>query len=207
MASDRPKKLQSGIVSSTTPEKIDVDSLVDRILNLTHKLDLDIYEVVLIKSKLTEVSEKLIEANAHGSTVDMSILSDIKLLEYKIGESGINATLIFIKNFVDSFLGSLQEHVNYMRYEMSLCLKGQKFVHTIGTVQYSILKLKHNILSDIDNPILMNDIEASLLNTILKCLYAVYNILVATCRKVSIPIEQHVDHYVYNSPIPIKDRP
>ena len=45
---------------------------------------------------------------------------------------------------------------------MSLCLKGQKFVCTIGIVQYSILQLKHNILSDIDNPILMNDIDASL---------------------------------------------
>ena len=53
----------------------------------------------------------------------------------------------------------------------------------------------------------MNDIDASLQNTILKCLYAVYNILVAMCHKVSIPIEQHVEHYVYNSPIPIKDRP
>ena len=112
MASGRPKMLQSGKVLSTTPEKIDVDSLVDRILNLTHKLDSDIYEVVLIKSKLTEVSEKLIEANANGSTVDMSILSYIKLLEYKIGKSGINATLNFIKNFVNSFLGSLQEHIN-----------------------------------------------------------------------------------------------
>ena len=112
MARGRPKKLQSGIVLSTTPEQIDVDSLVDRILNLTHKLDSDIYEVVLIKSKLTEFSEKLIEANANGSTVDMSILSDIKLLKYKIGESRINAALNFIENFVNSFLDSLQECIN-----------------------------------------------------------------------------------------------
>ena len=90
---------------------------------------------------------------------------------------------------------------------MSLCLKGQKFVRTVGIVQYSILKLKHNILSDIDNPILMNDIDASLQNTILRCLYAVYNILEAMCHKVSIPTHHHVHHYVYNSPIPIKDRP
>ena len=90
---------------------------------------------------------------------------------------------------------------------MSLCLKGQKFVRTIGIVQYSVLKLKHNILSHIDTPILMNDIDASLQNTILRCLYAVYNIIEAMCHKVSIPIDSHVHHYVYNSPIPIKYRP
>ena len=39
MASSKPQNIQNGKVSSTTPEKIDVDSLVDRILNLTHKLD------------------------------------------------------------------------------------------------------------------------------------------------------------------------
>ena len=112
MASGGPQKLQSLKVSSTTPEKIDVDTIVDRILKLTHKLDSDIYQVVLIKSKLTEVSEKLIEANVNGSRVDMSIISDIKLLEFKISESGINAALNFMENFVDSFLSSLQEHIN-----------------------------------------------------------------------------------------------
>ena len=71
MATHWPQKVQSQKVSSTTPEKIDVDAIVDRILNLTHKLDSDIYQVVLIKSKLTEVSEKLIEANANGSKVDL----------------------------------------------------------------------------------------------------------------------------------------
>ena len=44
--------------------------------------------------------------------VDMSILADIKMLEYKIGESGINAALNFIENFVDSFLGLSTEHIN-----------------------------------------------------------------------------------------------
>ena len=111
MASSRPQKLQSQKVSRTTPEKIDIDAIVDRILNLTHKLDSDIYQVVLIKSKLTKVSEKLIEANVNGSKVDMSILSDIKILEFKIGESGINAALNFIENFVNSFLSSLQERI------------------------------------------------------------------------------------------------
>ena len=111
MASSKPQNVQSGKVSSTTPEKIDVDSLVDRILNLTHKLDSDIYEVVLIKSKLTEISEKLIEAHVNGSKVDMSILSDIKLLEFKIGESGINASLNFIRNSVDSLLHSLGQRI------------------------------------------------------------------------------------------------
>ena len=90
---------------------------------------------------------------------------------------------------------------------MSLCLKGQKFVRTIGIVQYSILQLKHNILSDIHNPILMNDIDASLQNTILRCLYAVYNMIKTMCHKVSIPIHLQFHHYVYNSPIRIKDRP
>ena len=67
MASSKPQNVQSGKVLSTIPEKIDVDSLVDRILNLTHKLDSDIYEVVLIKSKLTEISKKLIEAHVNVS--------------------------------------------------------------------------------------------------------------------------------------------
>ena len=103
--------MQSGKVLSNTPKKVDVDSLVDKILNLTHKLDSDIYEVVLIKSKLTKMSEKLIEEHVNGSKVDMSILSDIKLLEFKIGESGINASLNFIRNSVDSLLHSLGQHI------------------------------------------------------------------------------------------------
>ena len=69
------------------------------------------------------------------------------------------------------------------------------------------LQLKHNILSDIYNPILMNDIDASLQNTILRCLYAVYNMIKTMCHKVSIPIHRQFHHYVYNSPICIKDRP
>ena len=80
-------------------------------------------------------------------------------------------------------------------------------MRTIGIVQYSILKLKHNILSNIASPLLMNDIDASLQNTILRCLYAVYIILEAMCHKVSIPTHCHVHNYVYNSPIPIKDKP
>ena len=118
MASGGPQKLQSLKVSSTTPEKIDVDAIVDRILKLTHKLDSDIYQVMLIKSKLTEVNAKFIEANANGSRVDMSIISDMKQLEFKISESGINAALNFIENLVnfienlvDSFLSSLQERI------------------------------------------------------------------------------------------------
>ena len=84
MASGGPQKLQSLKVLSTTPEKIDVDAIVDRILKLTHKLDSDIDQVMLIKSKLTEVSAKFIEANTNGSRVDMSIISDMKLLEFKM---------------------------------------------------------------------------------------------------------------------------
>ena len=90
---------------------------------------------------------------------------------------------------------------------MSLCLKGQQFVRTIGTAQYLILRLKHNILTDVSNPHLMNDIDASLQNNILKCVFAVCNILKSMCRKLSMPIPQQVHNYIYNSPILISDRP
>ena len=90
---------------------------------------------------------------------------------------------------------------------MSLCLKGQQFVHAIGTAQYLILRLKHNILTDVSNPHLMNDIDASLQNNILKCVFAVCNILKSMCQKISMPILQQVHNYIYNSPIPISDRP
>ena len=90
---------------------------------------------------------------------------------------------------------------------MSLCLKGQQFVCTIGTAQYLILRLKHNILTDVSNPLLMNDIDASLQNNILKCVFEVYNLLNSMCQKISMPIPQQVHNYIYNSPIPISDRP
>ena len=51
MASGGPQKLQSLKVSSTTPEKIDVDAIVDRILKLTHKLDSDICLTSLTRAK------------------------------------------------------------------------------------------------------------------------------------------------------------
>ena len=59
---------------------------------------------------------------------------------------------------------------------MSLCLKGQQFVRTIGTTQYLILRLKHNILTDVSNPHLMNDIDASLQNNIEVCICSVQHI-------------------------------
>ena len=80
-------------------------------------------------------------------------------------------------------------------------------MRTIGTSQYLILRLKHNILTDVSNPHLMNDIDASLQNNILKCVFAVCNILKSMCQKISMPIPQQVHNYIYNSPIPISDRP
>ena len=68
------KKCDCRTVSSTTPEKLDVDSLVDRVLHLTSKLESDIYHIVLIKSKLTQISEKLIEADANDLSVDLTIV-------------------------------------------------------------------------------------------------------------------------------------
>ena len=53
----------------------------------------------------------------------------------------------------------------------------------------------------------MNDIDASLQNNILKCVFAVCNILKSMCQKISMPIPQQVHNYIYNSPIPISDRP
>ena len=94
-----------------------------------------------------------------------------------------------------------------MTYEMSLWLKGQHFVHTIGTTQYLILTLKHNILTEVSKPHFMNDIDASLQNTILKCVFAVCNILKSMCQKISMPIPPQVHNYIYNSPVPIRDRP
>ena len=106
------KKCDCHTVSSTTPEKLDVDSLVDRVLHLTSKLESDIYHIVLIKSKLTQISEKLIEANANELSVDLTIVSDIRLLEQKICESGINPVLKYIESCADSFLDSLKNHIN-----------------------------------------------------------------------------------------------
>ena len=68
-------------------------------------------------------------------------------------------------------------------------------------------QMEHNILTDVSNPHLMNDIDASLQNNILKCVFAVCNILKSMCRKISMPIPQQVHNYIYNSPIPISDWP
>ena len=78
------KKCDCGKVSSTTPDKLDIDSLVERVLQLTSKLESDIYDIVVIKSTLTQISEKLIEADANNLSVDLTILSEIRLLEQKI---------------------------------------------------------------------------------------------------------------------------
>ena len=106
------KKCDCHTVSSTTPEKLDVDSLVDRVLDLKSKLESDIYHIVLIKSKLTQISEKLIEADANDLSVDLTIVSDIRLLEQKICESGINRVLKYIESCADSFLDSLKNRIN-----------------------------------------------------------------------------------------------
>ena len=109
---DNSKKCDCGTVSSTTPDKLDIDSLVDRVLQLTSKLESDIYDIVIIKSTLTQISEKLIEAEANNLSVDLTILSEITLLEQKICESGINPVLKFIDSFADSILDSLKNCIN-----------------------------------------------------------------------------------------------
>ena len=106
------KKCDCGTVSSTTPDKLNIDSLVDRVLHLTSKLESDIYDIVIIKSTLTQISEKLIEADANNLSVDLTILSEIRLLELKICESGINPVLKFIDSFADSILDSLKNRIN-----------------------------------------------------------------------------------------------
>ena len=106
------KKCDCGTVSSTTPDKLHIDSLVDRVLQLTSKLESDIYDIIIIKSTLTEISEKLIEADANNLSVDLTILSEIRLLEQKICESGINPVLKFIDSFADSILDSLKNRIN-----------------------------------------------------------------------------------------------
>ena len=105
------KKSDCHRVSSTTPEKLDVDSLVDRVLHLTSKLESDIYHIVLIKSKLTQISEKLIEADANDLSVDLAIVSDITLLEQKICQSGITPVLDYIESCSDTFLDSLKDRI------------------------------------------------------------------------------------------------
>ena len=70
--------------------------------------------------------------------------------------------------------------------DMGLCVKGQKFVRLIGTVQYLILLVKHNILSKVTAPCLMNDIYACLQNLIVKGVFSVHNLLSSMCSKLSI---------------------
>ena len=79
--------------------------------------------------------------------------------------------------------------------DMGLCVKGQKFVRLIDTVQYLILLMKHNILSKVTALCVMNNIEACIQNLILKGVFSVHNLLSSNCCT-----------YFFVSPVTISNR-
>ena len=90
---------------------------------------------------------------------------------------------------------------------MSLCVKGQRFVRLIGAIEFSIVELKHSILNQISFPTLMSKIDAKLQNLILKGIYAAFNLLESMCSRLSLKLNLPRGNYIFNGPIPIKNRP
>ena len=90
---------------------------------------------------------------------------------------------------------------------MSLCVKGQRFVRLIGAIEFSIVELKHSILNQISFPTLMSEIDAKLQNLILKGIYAAFNLLESMCSRLSLKLNLPRGNYIFNGPVPLKNRP
>ena len=117
---------------------------MDRVLHLTSKLESDIYHIVLIKSKLTQISEKLIEANANDLSVDLTIVSDIRLLEQKICESGINPVLKYIESCADAFLALrflLQLKIYSLWFWKVICMKFKGFLFGVCVIYIKVFQV------------------------------------------------------------------
>ena len=87
------KSVSDNTISSTTPDVINSQDLMDKVANSIKELDIQMYQIISSKAKLDDIFERLEKLNQIGETVVVPISTKIARLERSISNSGVTPYL------------------------------------------------------------------------------------------------------------------
>ena len=92
---------------------------------------------------------------------------------------------------------------------MCHCTQKQHFLRIIGKTCFCVILIKHSYFAQTHTSVNLTQEQALIQNRVLKCIYAMFNIIESLCSKVSIAIPKKVLHvnYYFGGPIKIPLRP
>ena len=87
------KSVSDNTISSTTPDVVNSQDLMDKVANSIKELDIRMYQIISSKAKLDDIFEWLEKLNQIGETVVVPISAKIAHLERSISNSGVTPYL------------------------------------------------------------------------------------------------------------------
>ena len=83
------KSVSDNTISSTTPDVINSQDLMDKVADSIEELDIQMYQIISSKAKLDDIFERLEKLNQISETVVVPISTKITHLERSISNSGV----------------------------------------------------------------------------------------------------------------------
>ena len=87
------KSVSDNTISSTTPDVVNSQDLMDKVADSIKELDIQMYQIISSKAKLDDIFERLEKLNQIGETVVVPISTKIARLERSISNSGVTPYL------------------------------------------------------------------------------------------------------------------
>ena len=84
------KSVSDNTISSTTPDVVNSQDLMDKVDDSIEELDIQMYQIISSKAKLDDIFERLEKLNQISETVVVPISTRIARLERSISNSGVN---------------------------------------------------------------------------------------------------------------------
>ena len=78
------KSVSDNTISSTTPDVVNSQDLMDKVADSIEELDIQMYQIISSKAKLDDIFERLEKLNQIGQTVVVPIYTKIAHLEQSI---------------------------------------------------------------------------------------------------------------------------
>ena len=106
------KSVSDNTISSTTPDVINSQDLMDKVADSIKELDIQMYQIISSKAKLDDIFERLEKLNQIGETVVVPISTKIAHLEWSISNSGVTPYLDSVREQLNCILSILpdQDH-------------------------------------------------------------------------------------------------
>ena len=98
------KSVSDNTISSTTPDVVNSQDLMDKVADSIEELDIQMYQIISSKAKLDDIFERLEKLNQIGETVVVPISAKIARLERSISNSGVTPYLDSVQEQLNSIL-------------------------------------------------------------------------------------------------------